>query len=216
MKPKRLKPDLDYSTDEMLICAYTERGNMGKEQFLRDAAALLRETAKHLAAHGLTQSNVCANRAGVAVSGEVSADYRNPETLRGVWVQIGATCLTQLSGRKDGLSILARWRKYTNQPARRKSRPVPQGNDGPNQWLSPEFNSLELARAILKIYDPDHTPIQVTAHMLGHNHLPIPSPIVSDETQAAVWRTQLQTVRTAFLADQLNRATPTPLMLFDE
>lgn len=216
MKPKRLKLDQHYSTDELLICAYTERGNMGKEQFLRDAAALLRDTAKHLAAHGLTQSAVCTNRAGVAVSGEVSADYWNPEMLRGVWVQIGSTCLTQLSGRKDGLSILARWRKYTNQPARRKSRPKPQGNDGPNQWLSPEFNSIELAQALLTIYNPDHTPVQVTAHTLGQSPLPIPSPIVSDEMQAAVWRTQLQTVRTAFLADQLNRATPTPLTLFDE
>jgi hypothetical protein len=67
-----------------MICAYSAHGHERKEQFLRDAAALLRETGKHLARHSLTQSDVRINRAGMAVSGEVTADFWNPEARRGV------------------------------------------------------------------------------------------------------------------------------------
>ena len=74
MKPKRLRLDGSYSSDHGMICAYSAPGHERKERFLRDAAALLRETGRHLARRGLTQSDVRINRAGMAVSGEASAD----------------------------------------------------------------------------------------------------------------------------------------------
>ena len=84
MKPKRLRSDGSYSSDHNMICAYSAHGHERKEQFLRDAAALLRETGRHLARHGLAQADVRINRAGMAVSGEVTADFWNLETRRGV------------------------------------------------------------------------------------------------------------------------------------
>jgi hypothetical protein len=67
-----------------------------------------------------------------------------------------------LSGRRDGVSILARVQEY-REPARpgqlgsgqrqRKDRlTLIRCAPGPNHWLSPEFNSRELADALLKIY----------------------------------------------------------------
>jgi hypothetical protein len=222
MKHKKMKPDGHYSPDHKLICAYSDYGNVRKEHFLHDAAALLRETAKHLAPHGLSQADIRVNRAGSAVSGEVCADYWNPDTLRGVWVEIGTTCLAHLSGRQDGVSILARWRTYKAEPAtrsRRKQRPAIK-SDGPNQWLSPEFNSLELAQALLKIYDPERTPPDVAAHTLSGGTMAIPSPFVSNETEATTWFHDNRAVEAAFQADQVNAveavAVPIPLTLFNE
>ncbi len=238
MKHKKMKPDGCYSSDHNLICAYSDYGHARKEQFLRDVAALLKETAKHLAPHGpstlrlrsaqaslrtgLTQSDVHVNRAGIATSGEVCADYWNPHTLRGVWVEIGSTSLTHLSGRQDGVSILARWRTYKAEPARRGRRKqrLATKSDGPNQWLSPEFNSLELAQALLRIYDPERTPPDVAAHTLSGGTMSIPSPLVSNETQAMAWFHDNRAVEAAFQADQVNAvdavAAPIPLDLFTE
>jgi len=65
MKFKRLRSDGSYSSDHGMICAYSAQGHERKEQFLREAAALLRETGRHLARHGLTQAEVRINRAGL-------------------------------------------------------------------------------------------------------------------------------------------------------
>jgi hypothetical protein len=221
MKPKRLRSDGSYSSDHGMICAYSAPGHERKERFLRDATALLRETGKHLARRGLTQLDVRINRAGMAVSGEASADYWNPDTMRGVWVEISTTCLSLLSGRKDGVSILTRWRTYKAEPAGRgkpRKRPAQQA-EGPNQWLSPEFEAERLAAALIEIYDPQSSPSNPTAYTLSRGRLPIPSPVVSNQNEAETWFQGNRAVEAAFQADN-DQATesvaiPVPLPLFD-
>ncbi len=169
MKLKRLRSDGSYSSDQNMICAYSEQGHERKKQFLRDAAALLRETAKQLTQHGLTQSDVRTNRAGVAVSGEVTADFWNPETGRGVWLAVSSAGLSFLSGRQDGVAILARWRTYKAKPTGRSKyqKRLSFQSEGPNQWLSPDLDSQQLATALVKIYsstfrdDHDHATEEV-------------------------------------------------------
>lgn len=222
MKFKRLRSDGSYSSDHNMICAYSAQGHERKEQFLREAAALLRETGRHLAQHGLTQAEVRINRAGMAVSGEVTADFWNAEARRGVWVEISATCLTLLSGRQDGVSTLARWRTYKPEPAGRSrqwKRSSPQ-DEGPNQWLSPAFDSQQLAAALLKIYGPQGSPSDMAAHTLSGGTLPIPSPIVNSQAEAEVWRHGNHAVEAAFQADNDQAAdlaaVPIPLPLFSQ
>ena len=53
-KWNQLKADGWYGTD---ISAYNEQDAHGKQQFLRDAKALLREVAAHLARHGLMETD---------------------------------------------------------------------------------------------------------------------------------------------------------------
>jgi hypothetical protein len=205
-----------------MICAYSTPGHERKERFLRDAAALLRETGKHLARRGLTQSDVRINRAGIAVSGEASANCWNPITMRGVWVEISTTCLSLLSGRKDGVSILSRWRTYKAEPAgrgKRRKRPAHQ-DEGPNQWLSPEFDAEQLAAALLEICDPQSSPSNPTAHTLSRGKIPIPSPVVGNQNEAETWFQGNRAVEAAFQADNDQAtepaAVPVPLPLFDE
>jgi hypothetical protein len=221
MKFKRLRSDGSYSSDHGTICAYSAPGHERKERFLRDAAALLRETGRLLARQGLTQSDVRINRAGMAVSGEASADYWNPNTMRGVWVGISTTCLSLLSGRKDGVSILSRWQTYKAKPAgrgKRRKRPAHQ-DEGPNQWLSPEFDAEQLAAALLEICDPQSSPSNPTAHTLSRGKIPIPSPVVSNQNEAETWFQGNQVVEAAFQADNDQAtelvAVPVPLPLFD-
>jgi len=222
MKFKKLRSDSSYSSDHGMICAYSTHGYECKERFLRHAAALLREAGKHLSQRGLTRSDVRINRAGMAVSGEVTADYWNPDTLRGVWVEISATCLSLLSGRKDGVSILARWRTYKAESATRGKhrKQLAHQAEGPNQWLSPEFDSQQLVMAVLNIYDPQISPPDMAAHTLSRGVLPIPSPIVSNAAEAEAWLRGNQALETAFRADQDEAmkpaAIPIPLPLFDE
>lgn len=221
MKPKKLRSDGSYSSDDGMICAYSAPGHERKERFLRDGAALLRETGKHLARRGLTQSDVHINRAGMAVAGEASADYWNPHTMRGVWVEINTTCLSLLSGRKDGVSILARWRTYKAEPAghgKRRKRPAHQA-EGPNQWIAPHFDTEQLAAALIAIYDPQSSPPNPTAHTLSQGTLPIPSPIVSNQNETETWFQGNRAVEAAFQADNDQAtelvAVPVPLPLFD-
>lgn len=210
---KKLKRDGAYTGDHDLICGYSNVAAQRKEQFLRDASALLREVGKHLAQHGLTEMEIRRNLAGVAVSGEVTAEYwQSGSPCRRVWVEIGATCLALLSGRKDGASILARVQEYrepTEQDRRRlgrrhtKSHPgLIRCTPGPNQWLSPEFDSRKLADTLLKIYGPGQSPQNVAAHTIANGVLPIPSPVVSDEDKAIAWEMGHQAVEKAFRADQ--------------
>jgi hypothetical protein len=222
MKPKRLQQDGGYSSNHNMICAYSAHGHERKEQFLRDAAALLRETGKHLARHSLTQSDVRINRAGMAVSGEVTADFWNPEARRGVWVEISTTCLSLLSGRQDGVSILARWRTYKGDPigrSKHRKRSAHQA-EGPNQWLSLEFDSQQLAAALLRIYDPQSSPPSTTAHTLSCGTLPVPSPVVSNQAEAGAWLQGNRAVEAAFQADNEQArdlaAVPVQPSLFSE
>lgn len=210
---KKLKHDGAYTGDYDLICGYSDFAAQRKEQFLQDAAALLREVGKHLAQEGLTETEIRRNPAGVAVSGEVTAVYwLSGSPCRRVWVEIGATCLAVLSGRKDGASILARVQEYrepTEQDRHRLGRRHTKSHPGlircapgPNQWLSPELNSRELAAALLKIYSRGQSPQNVAAHMITNGVLPIPSPVVSDEDKAIAWKMGHQAVEKAFRADQ--------------
>jgi hypothetical protein len=116
---------------------------------------------------------------------------------------------------------LARWRTYKGDPigrSKHRKRSAHQA-EGPNQWLSPEFDSQQLAAALLRIYDPQSSPPSTTAHTLSCGTLPIPSPVVSNQAEAGTWLQGNRAVEAAFQADN-DQATepvgvPLPLPLFD-
>lgn len=205
---KKLKRDGAYSGDHGLICGYSGLAAPRKEQFLRDAATTLRQVGKRLSRHSLTEMEIRRNPAGVAVSGEVTAEYWRPDNpCRRVWVEIGTTCLASLSGRRDGISILARTQEYRGpaKPGQRQKKgrsPLVRCTPGPNQWLSPEFNSHEIADALLRIYNIELHTQNVAAHTATGGILPIPSPVIGNEDEAITWKKGHQAVEWAFRADR--------------
>ena len=205
---------------------YTENRDpqSGKERFLRDAATLLREVGKQLAAYGLTEKEIRANPAGPAVSGEVLAYFWNPDTpARRVYCIIGACGV--FGGRKDGVSIMARtqtMQKASERYAggRRKPAEVWQmGMMGPNQWLSPTLDSAEIATELLKIFDPATSPAQVQFRTRSSGVLLVPDPVVASPEDELGWAVGmarcLQADRADAMTDSQTVATPVALPLFD-
>lgn len=120
-----------------LINAYTESGNARKEEFLRDAAKYMRAVGKELAKAGLTEQDVRPNRGGIAVSGEVYAEFRAPGEDIGIFAEVSSTCVAHLSGRGDGVTIRAVWRCR-----RRERMHTP---EGPNRWVNPNGTAASTA-----------------------------------------------------------------------
>ena len=74
-KIKSLAPDGSYSCGDQSINAYSQTGQELKEQFLREARALLKQTSQFLAQVGWTECDIRVNPAGMAVSGDVSCRF---------------------------------------------------------------------------------------------------------------------------------------------
>lgn len=156
----------------------------GKARFLRDSRAMLKATARHLAARGLTASDIRLNPGGVAVSGEASAHYWNPdEAGRRVYASLGAMALGW--GRHDQLIVLARVETFVEEvrARRRATAGWRCAGMGPNQWLSANLNALELAEALRALLAPgDHA---------GHDdgrHRALASANPSPDRDARRWR----------------------------
>ena len=194
---KKLKADGGYGA---VINGYGEHymenrdPQSGKERFLRDAAALLRNIGKCLAAHGLTEKEIHTNPAGPAVPGEVSACFWKPDDpAHRVYCIVGACGV--FGGRKDGVTIMARTQAMTKTPERYAGgRRAPKdawhfGVMGPNQWLSPALDAAEIAAELLKIFDPATSPADVQFHTRSKGTLPVPEPVVAFPQDEIRWVT---------------------------
>ncbi len=142
----------------------------GKERFLKDARLVLRQVADILKEKGLNQSEISKNPAGPACSGEVAAEFwKKSDPLKRVWVEIGTVPMQPLSGRKDGVCIMAR-----KQPYRKDGKRLVRGQSGQNQWLSPGFNSRELAEKLLDIYAHEYRDVRICTQTAKPIVLPPP------------------------------------------
>ena len=170
---KQLKPDGSYTSNVYgSINGYTELGMERKRRLMLDAKALLREVAGHLAGMGLTGFALSYNPAGMAVSGDISAEYwSDVNPLQRVYITIGASFV--LCGRKDGLAVMARTHHYEKVERNRKPTQFWPGSPrmGANQWLSAAMDSRQLADALMGIFSLDYQEVQF--HTLSA--APIPS-----------------------------------------
>lgn len=240
MKARKLAPDGAYGQP---VQGY--RGD-GKERFLRDARALLREVGKHLVSHGLTEMDVNINPAGPAVAGDAYGVYWHPDDpSRRAYVNVSDSALGW--GRNDHLIVMARVQHYRH-PAkvgagatrsRRESATNRRGKGSEwrtadlesNQWLSANFDSRELADRVWKIFNPatacpdakrvEGLPKGMTAFTSEGEHA-IPSPIVHNDGEAVAWAHGMRATEQAFAADNEQAVTiaqasvPAPLSLFNE
>lgn len=138
-----VKMKLDYSNRHggiNAIDAQDERGRAPlKEQFHIDAKALFRATLRVLKAHDSDWSGkVIANRAGVAVSGEVMCYLKHPSYRCSLYMQLSS--IMQLGRDSDGLALLAQYRD--------EGRIV-----GANMWWDAEMDNHQLAEHVLKIME---------------------------------------------------------------
>ncbi len=218
MKNRRLKPDGAYGRD---VNGYTDLAAEQKAQFLKDGKALLKEVGKWLAERGLTEMNILVNPSGVAGSGDVYANYWQSDDLtRRAYVNISASALGW--GRKDGLIVLARVQYYRHAERGGARKPAYRmANSGPNQWLSANFDSQELADKLWQIFCPDSTPAAVTAFTASGAQF-VPSAIVRHDCEAAAWADGMSSVQHAFAADNEQTMAVSPanvpitLSLFNE
>ncbi len=210
MKSRRLKPDGAYGRD---VNGYTDLAAEQKAQFLKDGKALLKEVGKWLAARGLTEMDVRVNPSGVAGSGDVYADYWQPpdkpgDLTRRAYVNISASALGW--GRKDNLIVLARVQHYRHAERGDACKPAYRmANSGPNQWLSANFDSKELADKLWQIFCPDSTPAAVTAFTASGEQA-VPDAIVRNDGEAVAWADGMLSVQHAFEADN-DRAIAVPV-----
>jgi len=108
-KIKSLAPDGSYSSGDQSINGYSQTDQELKEQFLRDARALLKQAGQFLAQAGWTEYDIRVNPAGMAVSGDVHADFWNPaDLLNTVYCTIGASAVSFGDARTGSLLWLAR------------------------------------------------------------------------------------------------------------
>jgi hypothetical protein len=209
-KIKSLAPDGSYSGSGQSINGYSQTDQKLKEQFLRDARALLKQAGQFLAQAGWTEYDIRVNPAGMAVSGDVHADFWNPtDPLNTVYCTIGASAVS-FRGREDGVIIMARKEKRAprNNGGRTSAKPTYRNIwMGMNQWIDPGMNARELAAQIFKIADQPEQADQVrmlagcTYHSRTAGLLAIPAAIVRNDTDAEVLKEALGNVIAAARTD---------------
>lgn len=163
--PRRLRCDFTYSTPyreeddggHRFIHAYSTQAEGRKRQFLEDARSLLKAVGRELEVYGFDRADVRVNPAGMAVSGNASAEYRNLALTGWLYVNVSVTGV-QLLGpapplgtapttlafttRKDGICVLAR----RHDPPPRPNYSVVYGT---NNWLDANLSSAEIARELV-------------------------------------------------------------------
>ena len=209
-KIKSLAPDGSYSSGDQSINGYSQTGQELKKQFLREARALLKQAGQFLAQAGWAECDIRVNPAGMAVSGDVHADFWDPaDPLNTVYCTIGASVVS-FGGRKDGVIIMARKEKREprNNGGRTSAKPTYRNTwMGMNQWVDPGMNSQELAAQIFKIAGQQEQADQVrmlagcTYHSRTAGSLAIPTAIVRNDTEAAVLKEALGNVIDAARTD---------------
>lgn len=124
--------------------AYSEDANASKERFLRDAGRFLRRVGYELEKHGLSEMRISPNKGGAAVSGEVYGDFRRPSDDVGIFVEIGTTAIASRYARKQDQAVIRSvWRCR-----RREDCHTP---EGPNVYLDPNADSVEIAVKLLEV-----------------------------------------------------------------
>jgi len=126
------------------ICGYGEEAYDLKEQFLQDGYAFFRAVAEALGTVGYTEARISKNRAGIAVSGDVTARFRKPGEAGGIYATLanvgGMTDICENpQQRQDNLSIMARSYEQPHSGSERT---------GPNRWIAMS-DSLTLARQLV-------------------------------------------------------------------
>ncbi len=129
--------------DNMLsIDAYSVAGEAQKNLFLQDGAKLLRAVGQALYAYGFRDIDIRTNRAGMAVSGEVMAEFRLPDAKRWLYVCLESTaCRFLAPGRRNGVAIVARWREAAGS----------RYTEGPNEWIDASLSSFDLAHRLVRL-----------------------------------------------------------------
>jgi len=105
------------------VNGYTESAASVKADFLRTGRKVLKAVGKALVARGFTEQDIRTNAAGVAVSGDVYADYFRPGEPIGVWIEWTQSCVGA-----GGTTIMYRWTERREQGKHTDT--------GPNQWLA--------------------------------------------------------------------------------
>jgi hypothetical protein len=213
---KSLAPDGAYGQS---INGYGDMAQKYKEQFLRDARALLKQAGQILTQFGWTECDIRVNPSGVAGSGDVHADFWNPnDPLNIVYCTIGSSGVS-FARRKDGVIVMARKEKReVHNNGRRSSSKVSYRNTwmGMNQWIDPGMNGQELGDQVLKIAglpEADRTGKHAGCayHSRTAGSLSVPPAIIRNSAEAEVLKEALGTVIAAARADASVRNGEQPL-----
>ena len=136
------------------INAYTDGAAMLKGKFLADGLKMARAIGKLMAENGLPLKEAHKNQGGIAVSGEVYAEYRSrtrPEW--GVLVEFGSSSLRGmgLCRAGDGLMILVQFSRWRSNENSRKgcARLIV----GENFYVCPHDDAATMAREIFSHFE---------------------------------------------------------------
>jgi len=209
-KLKSLAPKGSYSCGDQSINGYSQKGQELKEQFLRDARALLKKTGEYLTPLGWTECEIRVNPAGMAVSGDVYAEFWRPaDPLNIIYCTIAASA-SPFGGRKDGVIIMARQHQREAQPDNvRKAGKISYRTKtmGPNHFIDPGMNSQLLAAELLKIasQEEDAGAIRLMQGVSYHSRtagvLPLPALVMRNRAEAELAQVAICAVMAAAAAD---------------
>ena len=210
IKIKSLAPDGSYSCGDQSINGYCQTGQELKEQFLRDARALLKDTGEFLIQSGWTECDIHVNSAGVAGSGDVYAEFWRPaDTLNIIYCTIGASAIP-FGGRKDGVIIMARQhQRETQHDSERKAGNISYRTKtmGSNHFIDPGMNSQLLAAELLKItgQEEDANAVRLMQGVSYHSRtagvLPLPVLVMRNRAEAELAQVAIESVMAAAAAD---------------
>ena len=210
IKIKSLAPDGSYSCGDLSINGYSQTGQKLKEQFLRDARSLLKQTGEFLTRLGWTECEIRINPAGVAVSGDVYAEFWKPsDPLNIIYCIIGASAIP-FGGRKDGVIIMARQHQREAQhDSGRKAGKVSYRTKtmGSNHFIDPGMNSQLLAAELLKItgQEEDANAVRLMQGVSYHSRtagvLPLPALVMRNRSEAELAQVAIGAIIAAAAAD---------------
>jgi hypothetical protein len=163
---REAEPTIYPPETNLFIHAYNDRAGARKERFLKDAGHFLWTAGQELERYGFLPAGVVSNPAGIAVSGDVWADYRHPAHDRWIYVNI-SECSVNMIGeappigtlpatrsfttRRDRVTIMGRWRDAPPEGRRGEARSWRSVKDGPNNWYDANLNSRQLANELLTL-----------------------------------------------------------------
>jgi hypothetical protein len=210
IKIKSLAPDGSYSCGDQSINGYSQTGQELKEQFLRDARALLKQTSEFLTRLGWTVCDIRVNTAGVAVSGDVYAEFWKPaDPLNIIYCTVGASSIP-FGGRKDGVIIMARQhQREAHHDSGRKAGKASYRTKamGPNHFVDPGMNSQLLAAELIKTagQEEDAGAIRLMQGVSYHSRtagiLPLPALVMRNRSEAELAQVVIGAVMAATSAD---------------
>ena len=227
-KRKSLSPDGSYSYGNQSINGYRQTGQELKGQFLRDARALLKQTGEYLTRLGWTECEIRVNPAGMAVSGDVYAEFwKLTDPLNIIYCTIGASAIP-FGGRKDGVTIMARQHlREAQHDNRRKAGKASYCTKhmGPNHFIDPGMNSQLLAAELLKIagQEEDAGALRLLQGVSYHSRtagvLPLPALVMRNRSEAEIAQVAISAVVVAAAADASIQneglASPRQITLFE-